>query len=76
MAASTREKAMQDNTERTGSNWTGRAPRTTAEAFPQYPGPDYAEPSLLDKILDVGMIVLAIGAFGSVAYFGPSLILG
>lgn len=51
----------------------GRAPRTMQEAFPQYPGPDYIDPTLAEKIGDVVVIALVIVAFGAVAYFGPEL---
>ena len=71
---------MQDNISRTGSNWTGRTPRTTQEAglgfFPQDPNSSYEEPTVSQKIWDViavvgGMttgtlIFWAVGAY----YFG------
>lgn len=54
----------------------GRAPRTMEEAFPQHPGLGYQDPPLADKIGDVIAITLTVGAFGLVAYFGPSLFWG
>jgi hypothetical protein len=57
---------MQDSINRTGSNW-GRTPRTVREAFPQYPGSDYVEPTVSDKILDVVVVVGVIAIIGLVA---------
>lgn len=54
----------------TSSNWTGRTPRTMQEAFPQYPGLDYVEPSLKSKILDCIVLFGGIGALAFFAYFG------
>lgn len=54
---------MQD---RKGSNWTG-TPRTMREAFPQCPGPDYVEPTIAEKILDVIVVVGLIAALGFAA---------
>lgn len=53
---------MQDNIARTGSNWTGRTPRTTREAFPQYPDSHYKEPPLAQKIADAIVLALVIAA--------------
>lgn len=62
---------MQNNLERTGSNWTGRTPRTAQEAglefFPQYPGNDYEEPPLAQKVWDVIAVVGLIAALGFAA---------
>ncbi|MFT0533975.1 hypothetical protein ACMHYJ_14275 [Castellaniella hirudinis] len=52
----------------------GRAPRTMDEAFPQYPGPDYREPSLMEKIGDCVVVAAAAAAFGLAAYYGPAIL--
>lgn len=57
---------MQDSINRTGSNW-GRTPRTIREAFPQYPGSDYGEPTVAEKILDVIVVAGAIAIVGLAA---------
>lgn len=54
---------MQD---RTGSNWS-KTPRTMREAFPQFPGPDYIEPTVAEKILDIIVVAGAIAIVGLAA---------
>jgi len=51
----------------------GRAPRTLEEAFPQFPGADYEEPSLNEKVWDVIAIVAAVAVFGLMAYAGAGI---
>ncbi len=67
---------MQNNIMQTGSNWTGKFPRTMQEAFPQYPGTGYEDPPLASKVGDVIAIALMVVAFGAVVYIGPSLFWG
>lgn len=64
---------MQDNLTRTGSNW-GSTPRQSRDAFPQYPGPLYREPTVAQKIADVLVMVALVAIVGIIAVVGPALL--
>lgn len=67
---------MQDNLGRTGSNWTGRTSRTMREAFPQFPGADYTEPTFGQKVADAVVLVGSIGAVALAFWAAGSYFMG